>query len=120
MNTIDNHKAILALYERLNRLIVPMYHLAYNERQPEIAAIRRQIKRLEKQQTDKYKYVPTNYADVIYMSQIGRERIAVYPYPKNPFDNISRHNKVVRFAKFHKAHKILKMRQISSMVKRMA
>lgn len=116
MNTVDNHKAILALHERLNRLIVPLYHTDYNKRQPEITAIRRQIKKLEKQQTDKYKYVPVNYADVIYMSQIGRERIGIYPYPKNDCDNIARHNKIVLFAKFNTAHKRLHFRITMSKV----
>lgn len=100
MERIDYDYMIVEQMEKLNRVLVPVTHPDYKEKREEISAIRRKIARLEREKKRNTVYTPPNYAELIENSQLGRERIGVYPYPDNPHNNREVYEKYVQHGKF--------------------
>lgn len=114
MNTIDYDYAIVQAHERLNRLLPVI--TASDAALVEIAELYKHINALVESKKALSNWTITDYGVLVENSKEGRERVGVYPYPKNKFDTISNYKKMIVRSKFNRAWKIVKFRIAQGMV----
>lgn len=81
MNTLELDYKIVAAHETLNRLL-PLTV----ENTDRVAEVRQEIAALVSERKAVSNWRFPNFAELIAQSKLGRERLAVYPYPDNPHD----------------------------------
>lgn len=114
-SAVDYDYEIVQTHERINRLL-PMRN-ATDAQIEELAILYKHINALVEARKANTQWTITNFSELITSSKMGRERLAVYPYPNNPHDNIAKHNKLMLRIKSNKARKILKMRIAQTLVR---
>lgn len=113
-SAVDYDKEIVNTFERINRLL-PI-RTATDSQLVELATLYQHLNAVKEAKKANIKWTITNFDELVSNSKSGRERLAVYPYPDNKFDNIAKHNKLMLRIKSNKARKILKMRIAQSLV----
>lgn len=115
-SAVDYDHEIVQTFERINRLL-PI-RTATDSQLVELATLYQHLNALKEARKENTHWTITNFDELIKNSKEGRERLAIYPYPNNKFDNIAKHNKLMLRIKSNHARKVLKMRQAQSLVKR--
>jgi len=115
-STADYDYEIVRTHERINRLL-PMRSIS-DAGLLELGDLYRHINSVMEAKKANSQWAITDFDKVVENSKLGRERIAIYPYPKNPFDNIAKHNKMIKRSKFNRAWKIVKLRLAQTLVNR--
>lgn len=96
--SIDYDYEIVAAHERLNRLL-PIRN-ATDTQLVEIADVYKHINALVENKKALSQWHVTDYDMLVKNSKEGRERLAIYPYPNNPYDTISAHNNAAKYKQF--------------------